>query len=354
MRAAAARSLGSLKAKEAVAPISGHLTDASEDVAAAAARALGEIASADAVTPLMKVLAKSSTPAKVQEQAANSLAKIKDPRAIPTLIQLLESPKQSTLAAAIDALGGLRAKAAVAPLANVVRKDENPQIRELALAALAKIGDPKAIDVVLEAVSNGEKRVAEQAFLSLILLAEANNSLYAVSLDRLVGQGRHALAEKVLAKAIEHFNAKPNHAGALTELRARVARGLLAAKEWDKARPHFEALVSGGAKDPAYAEYVKGLAVCLANLKDRTAYLALLNQARRSFPQDAHWWDETLRIVKRIAAEGKSQEVVDLVNAIEKEAPKLGGEKTAAALRDLREKAKAKLAPPAKPAPKPA
>jgi len=346
VRAAAARSLGALKAKEAVGALCSLISGPPEDVAAAAARALGEIASPDAVGPLIKIVAQPTTPPKVQEEAANSLAKIKDPRATPTLITLLKSPKQSMRWAAVDALGGLRAREAVGPLAEIVRKDENPQIRELALAALAKIGDPAALDAVVGALSDKEKRVTEQAFRSLILLAEADNALYSTALDRLVAARHYALAEEVLAKAIEYFNAKPDHARTVAELRTRMARSLMAAKEWTQARPHLTALVSTAPKDP---ESIKALATCLKELRDRSAYLALLGQARRNFPKDEHWWSETVRIIKEIAAEGKAKQVLTLVDAIEKEIPELGGEKFASTLRDLRTKAKQKPAPPVPP-----
>lgn len=347
VRAAAARSLGSLKAPGAIPMLCEHLSDPSEVVATAAAHALGNIASPEAVPRLISVVAHADTPSKVQQEATNALARIKDPRAIPTLTGLLKSPKQSMRWAAVDALGELRAKKAVGPLSEVIRKkDENPQIRELALAALAKIGDPAALEVVVDALSDKEKRVTEQAFRSLVLLAESDNSVYATALDRLINTSRYALAEEVLAKALEHFGAKPNHAKTVAALRLRTARGLMAAKEWARARRQLEALVAVDANEP---EHIKGLATCLIQLGDGAAYLALLNQARRNFPGEAHWWNETIRILKQIAAKGDAKKVVGIVDAIEKETPDLGGEQSATALRALRAKAKEKLAPPVPP-----
>jgi len=343
-RAAAARSLGFLKAGDSVPALCALLDDPTEIVAAAAARALGDIALADSVPSLIKVVAKPETPPKVQEEAANALAKIKDPRATPTLVRLLVSPQQNLRWAAVDALGEMRAQEAGAPLADVVQKDENPQIRELALAALAKIGGIQSLDAAVAGLADKEKRVAEQALRSVILLAEADNALYAEALDRLVAARRYALAEEVLAKAMEYYNAKPNHAQHTIELRVRLARGLVAAKAWTEARPHLEALVS---TVPGNVDHARNLAQCLLALKDRSAYIALLRQAVETFPEEGHWWAEWVRVIGEFAAEDDPAQIVKLVDLLEKAHPNLGGDASAKALRELRDNAKAKLAPAA-------
>ena len=95
-----------------------------------------------------------------------------DPRQTP------RSPKENVRWASADALGGLGVADAVKPLAAVALKDQNPQIREAALAALSNIGDPSALDTLVNALSDKEKRVADQALRSLIQVADSNPSLY--------------------------------------------------------------------------------------------------------------------------------------------------------------------------------
>lgn len=346
VRAAAARALGGLKAKEAVDPLCEQVMSQIEEVAAAAALALGQIADRKAVDPLTEVVAKASTPAAVQEAAATALAKIKDPKAIPVLRKLLASKNERIRWSAVDALGGLQAKDAVGDLATVVRKDANPQIREHALAALARIGDPKGLDAVVDALPDKEERVAAQAFRSLTALADANNTLYVTAVDRLLAARQYALAEKVAAQAVANYNSKPNHAKDIANLRLRVARGLADAKNHAKARPYFEALVAGAPDNPAHA---KELLACLQALGDRKAQLSLLSQARKRFAKDASWWQETVRVVTEIEAQGDAKQVLAIVAALEKESAALGGAKTAAALRALKAKATIKLQPVPKP-----
>ena len=362
VRAAAAKSLGVLKAKEAVAPLCALLGDQAEDVAAAGAQALGEIGDASAVDPLIRAVRAPTTPPKVYERAAAALAKIGHPRAVPTFIDLLKSPADTVRQAAAAALGELRVESAIEALSSVALEDKNLLIRVWAVAALAKIGGPVALDVIVKALSDKDQAVAEQALLSLAQLADAKRATYETALDRLLKTKRYDLAETVLTRALDQFSAVPNHATDITALRSFIAQGLMAAQEWNRAKPHLEALVSLAPNDP---EYVKYLAACLVELHDYDAALDLLSRARRTAPAQAEdWWNQTASAVERIAAskDAAPERIIAVVDALEKESAGLGGEATAARLRQLREKAREKLpapdtpkdpSPPA-PAPEPA
>ena len=351
VQAAAARALGDIRSTEAVDALCRLLPSPSEKAATAAAVALGQIGDHKAVEPLMAVVSKTSTPTLLKE-AANALGKIKDLKVVPALRKLLSSDNRERRWAAVDVLGALQATDAVADIAEVARKDEEPLIRERALAALARIGDSGAVDAVVAALSDPVERVAAQAFRSLTTLAEADPRLYLTAIDQLSARRQFDLAEKVVAQALDGNAANPNHAKETAQLRARIAKSLMEAKEYARARPYLEALVTA---NPASAENAKELLQCLKALPvpDRPAQAALLAQARPRFPKDVFWWNETVRLAEELMAQGKAKEVLALIADLEKENPKLGGEKTAAALRELKAKAEAALDTPEKPSPEP-
>ena len=337
VRTAAAHALGKLKSKDAVPPLCRLLTNGSEEVAVAAAAALGEIKSRQATRPLIQAVTKDSTPPKLYAAAANALAKIRDPEAVPTFIALLESPKANVRWAAVDALGELRAPAALERLSTVARKDKNPQIREVAIAALAKIGSPAALDTVVAALSDADKRVSDQALRSLLQLADLDGKLYAKAVERLLADRQFALAESVLASAVEKLQNVPNHAKDIAELQDRMARSLLEDKQWSKAQSYFDKLLVTAPKEP---EYIKGLVTCLKQQGKFDALLAILAQARKNVPGQAeYWWKETVLVVETVAKSGDAKKVISIVDSLEKEDPNLGGEDTAAKLRELRQKA---------------
>jgi HEAT repeat protein len=346
VRVAAAHALGVLKAKAAVPALSAMLSDPAVEAAVAAANALAELADPAALDALINVVNASATPAPLYDAAANALAKIQDPRAVPILVKLLESPKDSVRWASADALGGLRVADAVKPLATVALKDQNPQIREAALAALSKIGDRSALalDTLVDALSDKEKRVADQALRSLTQVADADASLYAAPLDRLVAARSYGLAETVLTAALAQLGGNPNNAQAAAGLRQRLAAGFMTAKEWARARTQLEALVT---QSPEKRQYVEPLVGCLYAQADYDALLVLLLQTRKAAPELVDYcWQETARAVEQIAA-NDAKKAIAVVNALEKDSPDLGGAATAAKLRDLRAKAAGTPAPPA-------
>jgi HEAT repeat protein len=349
VKAAAAKSLGTLKMKRAAPLLCGLLADSSDDVAIAAANALGEIADPVALDVLIRIVKSDGVTPGLYEASANALAKMKDPRAIPGLIGLLKSDKDKLRWSAVDALGNLRASDAVEPLKNLAINDANPQIREAALAALNKIGDVSAWETMLQALYDKDKRVAEQAKRSLLLLAGVDSSVYGLAIDRLLADGKYELADAILTGALEPY-AKTNNNGEATALRKRMAQGLLAAREWGRARPHLEAIV---AKSPKDQSALKDLAMCLAGMADYDTLLALYAQARKTLPADSlYWWQETARTLEQMLAGGDPAKVIAAAAALEKEDANLGGPAVAPRIQETLRKARAmptaeKTGPPA-------
>ena len=350
VRVAAATSLGKIDGPKVVAPLCGLLSDPTEDVAVAAAHSLGALGDLNALAPLKKAVSEPEKRPKLYVAAAEALTRIKDPRVVPTLISLLGSPNTTVRNAVVDALGEHAAKEAVLPLSKLASEDTNPQIREGALAALAKIGDLAGLDAVIKAFTDKEKRVAEKAFQYLDALAKGKVAVYGTAVDRLADARQFALVNEVLKRAEAQLgNKTPNLPNELVSLRHRAARRFMSAQAWNEAKPFLEKLRAARPKDPTY---VVDLITCLRNLKDHDTLLTLLSQARSTMPdQRGEWWAETVKVIEEIGGDAKC--VIKLVDEFEKEDPKLGGPATAKRLNELRRKAKEKLGLlPAKPAPK--
>jgi len=120
-----------------------------------------------AVAPLMNLVAHDSDSA-VRQDAVRALGQIGDAHAIPLLLDSLTTP--SLQLKAIEALGNLRAVEALSPLMDLVSslpadayedrmegctdpkfKEDLPPL-EAAVKALANIGDPRAVPVLMQAL----------------------------------------------------------------------------------------------------------------------------------------------------------------------------------------------------------
>ncbi len=338
VRTASARALGLLKMRDATPALANRLSDPVPQVAVAAAGALAELADPAAVEELIKAVVRPDAPTALVAAAAGALGKIRDPRAAPTFIGLLSSKEENIRWSAVDGLGSVGGRAAVQPLAPIALKDPNPQIREAALAALAKIGDPAALNTLVEALSDDQKRVSDQALRSLLKLSEADAKLPAQAIDRLLAARRYALAEGVLTGAVEQVSRAPEGAEKALALRHHMAAALMTVREYARAKALLEDLVK---KSPREAEYIRNLAVCLTEQRDYDGVLTLMAQARRSLPdQAAAWWQETAKAVEMMSVAGAKEKVVAAVDALEKESPELGGAATAAKLTELRNQAR--------------
>lgn len=351
VRVAAATALGLLKVRDAVPALCLRLSDPSPEAAIAAASAVGEIADPAALDSLVRVLGLTGPSPALHEAMAKALARLNDPRALPTLLRLVGSPSENLRWTAVDGLGGfrwppneplagVRVKDVIAALQPVALKDANPQIREAALATLAKIGDPAGFDTMVDALSDEQKRVSDQALRSLLQVADSDRALYGLSLERLVATRRYALAEQVLAQATERLGRTSTNAADILALRGRLAGALLTAKEWALARPHLDTLVE---KAPKEVKYQKDLIACLYGLPDADALLARVGAMRRALPDQAEYcWQETVKAVELLSTAGDAAKVIGVVDTLEKENPELGGPISAARLRELRTKARNK------------
>jgi len=345
VREAAARALGQLRSADAVPSLCAMLSDTSPEVAAAAAWALGVIGDARAIGPLVAIInsAEPDGASPAYEAAAEAIANFAVPDVLPVLIEKLIASKNAKVRyAGVRALGRFRAPEVVAPLGRLAREDPQPEIRVAAVTALAETGQDTAVAEIESALGDQDKTVSEHAFRSLMELANARPNRFAVALDLMMREKRFDLAEMTLERASDQLRALPEYPREMARLRFALARGFMAAEQWEKAKPHLDRLVS---EDTKNANYIKALCECLRRLGRYDALGELLFLARRDLPEErAYWWRASLDLAEAIFASGEWSGVVNYVNELEKEDATLGGPETAARLRELRKEAAARLA----------
>jgi HEAT repeat protein len=135
-----------------------------------------------AVPYLVEIVSAKGGLARARAEAAAALGEIGDPSAAPALLAALEpaSKDRDTLDAnrrIADALGALRAKEAVPALLELTRSTDG-YVQVAAVDALGQIGDPAAIDRLVEiATADGvEPFTAKKALLALGRIGDARAS----------------------------------------------------------------------------------------------------------------------------------------------------------------------------------
>ncbi|RMH10003.1 MAG: HEAT repeat domain-containing protein [Nitrospirae bacterium] len=221
VREQAAKALGLMKASQAVDALILACRDRDGAVKSAAAEALGRIGDPKAVPALVKLFKDSSKI--VRETAGTALVHIGEP-SIPALLETLKDPHFVVRCHGVRALGGMttdyqigrawtRDPRVVEALIHAL-KDEDRAVREDATIALGIIGDPRAVDGLIEAMKDGA--VKRHAIASLGMIGDAR-ALPAV-LDALKGKipqkgtptpgciiSEEQLVKEAAATALGHF-----------------------------------------------------------------------------------------------------------------------------------------------------
>lgn len=198
---------------EARATLHRQLTDRNATVREGAVRALGRVGDADSARLLLAQLRSpravaagltgdalirigpAAVPALIEAVhgtggehralAVELLGLIRDRRAVATLSTALEDRSAAVRASAAAALGRVAEPAAVPALIHTVRADTSARVAVAASEALGLIGDPGAIPVLREALAADGYRQAHTAAQALLRLGPA---------------GRDALTESTLAE----------------------------------------------------------------------------------------------------------------------------------------------------------
>jgi len=192
VREQSAKSLGLLKDPQAVQALMIACRDRDGAVKSAAAEALGRIGDPKAVPALIKLF--KDTSKIVRETAGTALVYIGE-ESIPALLETLKDPHFVVRCHGVRALGGMttdyqmgrawtKDSRVVDALVNAL-KDEDRAVREDATIALGIIGDPRAVDGLIEAMKDGS--VKRHAIASLGMIGDSR-ALTPV-LDALKGKG---------------------------------------------------------------------------------------------------------------------------------------------------------------------
>ncbi len=192
VREQSAKALGHIKDPQAVGGLILVCRDRDGAVKSAAAEALGRIGDPKAIPALIKLFKDNSKI--VRETAGTALVYIGEP-SVSALLETLKDPHFVVRCHGVRALGGMttdyqigrawvRDEQVVDALIQSL-KDEDRAVREDATIALGIIGDPKAVDGLIEAMKDGA--VKRHAIASLGMIGDAR-ALPSV-LDALKGKG---------------------------------------------------------------------------------------------------------------------------------------------------------------------
>lgn len=119
----------------------------------------------------MEVLEKDSD-ALVRAQAAYYLGKFQHKPAIPLLIKATEDSNVFVKQESAWALGEIKDNSALPTLLTLLEKDSNIEVRKRAADGLKKIGDPEAIDGLIEQLDDINQTVSYAAFQALLSITK--------------------------------------------------------------------------------------------------------------------------------------------------------------------------------------
>lgn len=149
VRVGAARALGAA-GPAAVLPLLGHLDDSEVRVRREVALALARLRDARAVIPLVSKI-QDDRPA-VRAAVARALGELGDKRAVGALVLALRDDDETARIAALGALGRLEDPSAVPGIVAAIEERPDPGVTAAAYDALARIGTPESLNVLVSAL----------------------------------------------------------------------------------------------------------------------------------------------------------------------------------------------------------
>ena len=176
-----------------VASLVRALSDSTAAVRKEAAEALGRLKAVAAVPGLIRGL--NDEDASVRQTLVRALARIEDDRAADGLIAALNDPSRQVRNYAAEALGRLGIRRA-APALVTLMKDEHPEIRRQAISQLWRLRDTSSVDAIGRLVSDTSAAVRRTAVSALGRFRQASS--YAV-LTRALSDGAPAVRAQAIS-----------------------------------------------------------------------------------------------------------------------------------------------------------
>ena len=133
----------------------------SNEASRQAAKGLGILVAKAAVADL--VTAAHASDADLAREALNALTKIKDMDAGPKLVDLLDSPDKDIKRDACVTVGILRAKAALPQLQSIFQNDPDQKDKVAAMQGLAFLGDKVSVPLFIKALWSDDKGIRQGA-----------------------------------------------------------------------------------------------------------------------------------------------------------------------------------------------
>ena len=164
VRAQAAKDLGLLRTRRALAPLIAALEDPHPDVRDQARQAVMTLAGTESLRTILRLSRRMSNWTALELSIV--VMNFKE-EAIPYLIEALESDDQSIVLFAIEMLAEIGFVDAVAPLLKMARTYPNVTVRSKAIEALGRLGDGRAEETLREFIENPQPTVRLRALEAL-------------------------------------------------------------------------------------------------------------------------------------------------------------------------------------------
>ena len=107
----------------------------------------------------------------LMQMGAKALAKIKDPKAVDMLILAMRDHNESVKRYTARTLGEIKNPKATEVLIRAALKDEHIQVRKNAAWALGEIGDPRAVEPLTRAMRKEDSGIRKEAAEALEKIA---------------------------------------------------------------------------------------------------------------------------------------------------------------------------------------
>lgn len=171
IRLSAAEVLGEIGDQRAVDPLIESLNDENNSVRNSAAVSLGKLKDKRAIKPLLAILRDTDEQAQnnttsalgelsdeeVQASAIIALGNLRNKKVIRPILKFLTFRNRNLMEAAVLALGELQARVAVEALLKILNNHDKTNLaRHFAAVALGKIGDKRALNPLISALSDDD------------------------------------------------------------------------------------------------------------------------------------------------------------------------------------------------------